>query len=1171
VSCAADWSGAVESNVLEITVKATPSITTAPTASSILYGQTLASSSLSDGVASVAGTFAFTTPSTTPDAGTASQGYTFTPTDIANYTTITGTVSVKVIATTPPTAAAQTFCGSKTVADLAAIGTDLKWYADATHGSELATTTALVSGTYYVSQTLSGSESSRTSVVITVNTTSAPTASAQTFCNVGTVADLVVTGTDLKWYTDAIVGTALATSTALASGTYYISQTLNSCESSRASVVVTVNVTSAPTAVPQTFCTSGTVADLVATGTDLKWYAEGTNGMVLATSTALASGNYYVSQSLNSCESGITPVVVTVNVTSAPTAVPQTFCTSGTVADLVASGTDLKWYADATDGTALATSTILTSGTYYVSQTLNSCESSRTSVVVTVNTTSAPTASAQAFCTSGTVADLVASGTDLKWYADATDGTALATSTTLASGSYYVSQTLNSCESSRTSVVVTVNATSAPTASAQTFCSSGTVAELVATGTDLKWYSEDGTALATSTTIASGIYYVSQTLNSCESSQSSVVVTVNTTSAPTASAQTFCNVGTVADLVATGTDLKWYADATDGTALETTTVLAKGTFTYYVSQTLNTCESARTAVSVTVNYPVAGTISAHQIILYGSKPDTISLTGSVGAVQWESSIDNITFNTIIGATDTSLTSDQIGTLKTDQIGALTSRVYFRAQVSSADCPSVPSAFVRVYVIPLTKVQASQREKTLASLNTAVYANGVSWVTNYRFKVETTTGTETIESVNRYFKLTSLTAGVLYNTSYTISVATKYNGVWGEYGDQSYVLTPTSPLKVRDSQSGTTLGTLKSTIYSTGLTGASSYRFEVSVGNDIYTYDSANYYFNLSQLDAPIRYESTYAIRVSAYSYNNWQPYGASRIIYTPKSPLKVKDSQCGTTLSGLNSRIYSTGLTGASSYRFEVSVGNDIYTYDSANYYFNLSQLDAPIRYESTYAIRVAAKLYNTWQPYGASCTVSTPLYPQTKLQSSQCGITLSKNNTNLLYANAVSVAEMYRFEVSLGNSVYTYDTPSNAVRSFKLTSVAGLSLASGTSYKIRVAIKANGQWQPYGTSCTVTTYGTPVSNTSRIVASDKNTEEGLTVRAIPNPFSANFNLSLRSSSKESGQVQVYDMIGRLIETAAINPSEVSTLEIGANYPSGVYNVIVTQGMEVKSVRVIKR
>jgi hypothetical protein len=92
----------------------TPTITTPPTASAITYGQTLASSTLSGGSASVAGTFAFTTSSTTPGTGTASQGVTFTPTDTTDYTTATTSVSVTVnkastSISTAPTASAITY------------------------------------------------------------------------------------------------------------------------------------------------------------------------------------------------------------------------------------------------------------------------------------------------------------------------------------------------------------------------------------------------------------------------------------------------------------------------------------------------------------------------------------------------------------------------------------------------------------------------------------------------------------------------------------------------------------------------------------------------------------------------------------------------------------------------------------------------------------------------------------------------------------------------------------------------------------------------------------------------------------------------------------------------------------------------------------------------------
>jgi hypothetical protein len=80
---------------LEI-VKATPSITAAPTASAITVGQALSSSTLTGGSASVPGSFAWTTPGTLPPEGTSSYSVTFTPTDTANYNTVTTTVSVTV-------------------------------------------------------------------------------------------------------------------------------------------------------------------------------------------------------------------------------------------------------------------------------------------------------------------------------------------------------------------------------------------------------------------------------------------------------------------------------------------------------------------------------------------------------------------------------------------------------------------------------------------------------------------------------------------------------------------------------------------------------------------------------------------------------------------------------------------------------------------------------------------------------------------------------------------------------------------------------------------------------------------------------------------------------------------------------------------------------------------
>jgi hypothetical protein len=92
-----DGNGALASRTFRLTVnKATPKINPGLLASAITFGQTLANSSLS-GSASLNGTevlgrFAFTTPSTAPSAGTAPQSVTFTPTQIANYNTVTTSV-----------------------------------------------------------------------------------------------------------------------------------------------------------------------------------------------------------------------------------------------------------------------------------------------------------------------------------------------------------------------------------------------------------------------------------------------------------------------------------------------------------------------------------------------------------------------------------------------------------------------------------------------------------------------------------------------------------------------------------------------------------------------------------------------------------------------------------------------------------------------------------------------------------------------------------------------------------------------------------------------------------------------------------------------------------------------------------------------------------------------
>ncbi len=469
----------------------------------------------------------------------------------------------------------------------------------------------------------------------------------------------------------------------------------------------------------------------------------------------------------------------------------------------------------------------------------------------------------------------------------------------------------------------------------------------------------------------------------------------------------------------------------------------------------------------------------------------------------------------------------------------------------------------------TTILDSQCGSTLADITSTISCYPVTGATSYKFKIVdmSTNVTQYYFTAINSFNLKML-SGTFYATSYAISVAATVGGSLKAYGSSCTITTPYPVTKVQSTQCGTTLAALNTTISAVAVTNATGYRFEVTNNSTVYTYDSLTNSFNLSMLSSPVFYGETYAVRVSVKYNTIWQPYGDSCLVYTPSSPAKVQATQCGATIAALNTTIYSVAVTGATGYRFEVTNGNDVYTYDSLTNYFNLMQLNGVILYGSTYSIRVSVKLYNVWQPYGASCSVATPVAPLTKLQTTQCGITLASGNATVLSAIAVAVAQKYRFEVSLGSSVYTYDTASSSVRSFKMTAVSGLTLVSGTTYTVRVAIKANGVWQPYGSSCNITTFG--VAPIARLDP-ESITEATFNVSANPNPFIANFTFSLITSSEEKVAIMVYDMTGRLLDRQEVSPSAILELQIGDLYPSGVYNIIVSQGNNIKTLRLVKR
>lgn len=374
------------------------------------------------------------------------------------------------IANTP-----QTFCiqQNATINDIAiTTGQNIKWYDALTAGNLLLNTTSLQNETtYYTSQTINGCESERLAVAIKIQDTPAPSGDAnQPFCTGQnpTLDNIIVTGENIKWYNALTNGIGLANNTSLQNGTtYYASQTLNNCESKRLAITVSIqNTPTIPTGdTNPKFCKSenATLNNININEPNLRWYDSNISASPLPNNTLVQNNTtYYVSQAVG-CESERLAVLVNVYDTAIPNAnTQQTFCIdqNATIATINITGTSIIWYDAQTMGTILANTTILENKIYYATQTINGCESERLAVNVKIQDTQPPALNGnQSFCAqqNATISDIKINGQNIKWYDSFTTGTNLSESTPLEHGTiYYASQTINGCESERSSITINV-------------------------------------------------------------------------------------------------------------------------------------------------------------------------------------------------------------------------------------------------------------------------------------------------------------------------------------------------------------------------------------------------------------------------------------------------------------------------------------------------------------------------------------------------------------------------------------------------------------------------------------------------------------------------------------------------------------------------------------------
>jgi len=542
------------------------------------------------------------------------------------------------------------------------------WDAE-TLGNQLAESTALSNGMQVWASQGIGTCAERVLIDIQVNAVvDAPIApSPLQFCSAddNTLANVTpqVTGVNIIYWDAATLGNQLAESTALSNGMQvWASQGIGTC-AERALIDIQVNaVVDAPTGdITQLFCSAdaNTVADLIATGVNIVWYADASTTTVLDSSEALVDGeSYFAAQGIGSCAVRF-EVTVTVYPEPLPTPtgnVGQTFCANDnpTVADLEANELGVIWYADAVGGTVLDLTTALEDGgIYYGALVVGSCESDVRFLIKVQITAFIPVPvgdTDQVFCSldNPTTDAIVVYGLGIQWY-DAASGGANVTGATLVNGiTYYATQTIGICGESTNTLAVTVHLTtvvSAPEGDAdQDFCidDNPTVSDIVVVGTDIQYYTTmtGGAALSGTATLVDGTtYYLSQTKAPCGESVTRLAVTVHLSSiivAPTTSStdQIFCSldIPTVQNIDITGFNIQWYNGS--GNPLVSNYVLQDGV-TYYATQGAGICaEQLAITVHLTtvVNTPTG---SSDQNFCNPTSTPLLSDVVVVGtAIQW---------------------------------------------------------------------------------------------------------------------------------------------------------------------------------------------------------------------------------------------------------------------------------------------------------------------------------------------------------------------------------------------------------------------------------------------------------------------------------------------------------------------------------------------------------
>ena len=594
-------------------------------------------------------------------------------------------------------------------------------------------------------------------------------------------------------------------------------------------------------------------------------------------------------------------------------------------------------------------------------------------------------------------------------------------------------------------------------------------------------------------------------------------------------------------------------------------------------------------------YTASGTpldLSGSQIALPYTNVTELNLNGSSGTIIWQKST-NFTSATPTWSSAGSITNTFIAT-------NLTMDTWYRALVTSGVC-NVTSAVVKITVSKVAKA-GTVTATTNSVVTTSVCSGGnITFTssayigTSIRWEVSTTSATTGFTPVSGANGLVFTINNVTYpplSKFYVRSVVTSGTCTIARSSVKTITV---NPLTVAGTikGGGTLCANGGATISVTGYVGKIQWEYSTNGIN----YFVAPYWKNVSGALTYFNPNTTTEFSTAAstgiaatYVFTNFNAAGTIRfraritsgacsVLYTSAVQYVNRSVAVAGTISPLSATICpSTGTT----LTLTGSVGSIQWQKATLSATTGLPGTFANISGQTGVTLATGnltvATAYQVVVTIG-SCSTVTANYVSVFIVAKPLAKSISSNVTSPAGGISTPICTnnpLKKLTIGAGSlgSIQWQTSTTSTTEGF--SNIAG---QTGVSYVIaNPSLGANYYRASFTNSCGLTVYSPAVTVNYKVCGIAKVVNEvpvattnTFFVVAYPNPTSENFSLSMTTLSDEQVGVKVYDMTGKLIDQRIVSLRAISELHFGDSYPSGIYNVIVTQGSEIKTLRVIKK